>query len=791
MHQEAGSPPAAPAPSGPDAISAAVGETVGATPSPSGSGHAGQAPRVEVAPPSGAGEQVRIHVDPGMEIVLSDEAFEPARASYAVDGADLVVVLPNGSVVTLVDFFAVANPPAIIALLDSPAVAAPTLLGQAVTALDPATIEPAAGPPSQPEKSSGNASFTPIEVEELADRPPSLKDDAAPRRVLGELVDASDFTPGVLPESDTLAIVTVAPEETILTPSVDGRPLAEPLQDTSAGPAAGPAAGQAGEGAAVAVEIVHRLAGATPPTAPGLPPPQPGVMLPAGAVASVDPRFLLVDPAREVVVGVEQPGGDGPRPQAIGIVEIGPDDGLGAVRVFLADEGGPAGEIALGTLPAGTRLGLFTLTGLDGAGVAVLRDGPSLALVDAAGQPASLHDGAPPLLVRTGEDGQISPLGGVLLLSVGGVPGSPDVNPLNPDGLVHAVGGLDAATGERVIAFEQSTGLAGAATGDFADVLLRVRMAPAFQGEALHFPGGDGHLPVDLAPELGERLCGASVEIASGMRPGDRLVLDGVADRDGDGLVDGTPIRLLVEEDGRIGLDGEASRATYERVIGSIRFSSAATDIEPGTREITVRLMDAGGVALEPLAVRFELRETTRIVEQDRHDLAAGAGNDVIRALDGNDTIRGGAGHDHLDGGGGDDVLEGGPGDDVLIGLTGRDLLSGGAGADRFVITSLGDGHDTITDLDWSEGDRLDLTGLLAGSGFDPEAPDAARRLRLEPAGPDGEGRSQVRVIVDLDGAGTAFAGHVVATLLDPARLDGLEIATAATFHRGSDGGTG
>lgn len=56
----------------------------------------------------------------------------------------------------------------------------------------------------------------------------------------------------------------------------------------------------------------------------------------------------------------------------------------------------------------------------------------------------------------------------------------------------------------------------------------------------------------------------------------------------------------------------------------------------------------------------------------------------------------------------------GGDGNDIIIGGEGNDILTGGGGADTFVITSLNDGIDTITDF--TEDDTLDLTGLLDGA---------------------------------------------------------------------------
>ncbi|MEM7508456.1 MAG: calcium-binding protein [Pseudomonadota bacterium] len=103
--------------------------------------------------------------------------------------------------------------------------------------------------------------------------------------------------------------------------------------------------------------------------------------------------------------------------------------------------------------------------------------------------------------------------------------------------------------------------------------------------------------------------------------------------------------------------------------------------------------------------------------------ISGGAGNDIVEGGSGADTLFGGAGNDTLEGEGGSDLLFGGAGGDVLLGGSGADrlngggggdLLTGGAGADVFVYSA---GRDTISDFE--AGDRIDLSDLLAVSGFD------------------------------------------------------------------------
>jgi Ca2+-binding RTX toxin-like protein len=72
-------------------------------------------------------------------------------------------------------------------------------------------------------------------------------------------------------------------------------------------------------------------------------------------------------------------------------------------------------------------------------------------------------------------------------------------------------------------------------------------------------------------------------------------------------------------------------------------------------------------------------------------------------------------GDDTLDGGEDDDILYGQGGDDTLIGGLGDDILTGGEGEDIFSWVDMDDGSsDIITDFSVADGDKLDLSELLA-----------------------------------------------------------------------------
>ena len=95
--------------------------------------------------------------------------------------------------------------------------------------------------------------------------------------------------------------------------------------------------------------------------------------------------------------------------------------------------------------------------------------------------------------------------------------------------------------------------------------------------------------------------------------------------------------------------------------------------------------------------------------------IIGGSTDSTLSGGTGNDYISGGAGNDTLDGGSGNDSLLGDSGNDLLIGGAGDDILFGGSGADSFVWQAGDTGNDVIKDLNFDEGDRLDLHQLLQG----------------------------------------------------------------------------
>jgi T1SS-143 domain-containing protein len=101
-------------------------------------------------------------------------------------------------------------------------------------------------------------------------------------------------------------------------------------------------------------------------------------------------------------------------------------------------------------------------------------------------------------------------------------------------------------------------------------------------------------------------------------------------------------------------------------------------------------------------------------------------------------------------------TLTGTDNNDILIGGEGRDTLFGGKGADVFLFDAIGE-VDTVKDFDVSEGDVLDLNGLL--ENYDPVT-DAINDFVYAT-----ESEGNTVVSVDTDGGGNVSEAVDVATL--------------------------
>jgi len=135
----------------------------------------------------------------------------------------------------------------------------------------------------------------------------------------------------------------------------------------------------------------------------------------------------------------------------------------------------------------------------------------------------------------------------------------------------------------------------------------------------------------------------------------------------------------------------------------------------------------------------------------------SGIGNDTIYGGSGNDTIVGGFGNDILKGQSGRDNIQGNAGNDILIGGRSRDTLSGGTGSDDFVLTSIRDGGDIITDFEVGT-DKIVLTKVLDQFDYNGSDPIADGYLGFRSRGAD--------TIVTFDTDGSAGSGRARSFLL-------------------------
>ena len=228
------------------------------------------------------------------------------------------------------------------------------------------------------------------------------------------------------------------------------------------------------------------------------------------------------------------------------------------------------------TVAAGTQLGFFLVA--DGfqlndqsqfqGGQFELRNGGDLTKV------ASLDDGTPPVLVYVKGDELIT-VQGVTYLTVNADPLDPHLNVLNPDGQTHVASWYDSATGDLVFGFEDKT-LVGNGDGDFNDAVFRLHFG-AVTDQQLFYGGAvaDGSFNIDIADD-GSQLKGAELQLTD-FKAGDQLELTHTLDANGDGLVDGTAIRIVEASATRFVLSGTGTIDQYEQALNSLKSATKLT----------------------------------------------------------------------------------------------------------------------------------------------------------------------------------------------------------------------
>jgi hypothetical protein len=700
--------------------------------------------------PPPAGETVIVPVPAGAMVVLTDAAFDLAVARYVVDGDDLVITLGNGGILRLDGFFGHGELPPTLSVLGGPAQSASDLLAGAEQVPQ---VEPAAGPAAAAPAHGGGAGFSPFEV--------------------GDIGEGLAPTGPLAPTALAFGAIFPAPE-----PGIAGEGGGRPLP---------------GEPPVIEVKAFRRGTfaemgiGFQPHSSHHLPDLREGrAMDPNG----VDQRNLRLDAAREVTVIFQEEGAN--FRNSLGFFVVNKDGTLGDVRAVFPDVNGsrfdPAfpnerdgtgpliegqSAVSLGVLPAGTRFGFFLLP--DGADrnrdLARLLSEGHFELRDARnGRVLDIDDPtAKPQLVHIADDGTVTVLKGTPFLTVDPTPANPADNPLHPDRAGKTVSGWNGVEGDYVIGFEDLRMVHS--DQDFNDVVFRVHYGPVYQRFIFWKDHADNDFGVRISDPDSTQLSGAEVFFVSGKRPGDRLERIGFADSDGDGILDGTNISMVRNPDGSLTFTGVDTIRNYEKVLNQVVFETSGSLV--GDRVIGFRVIDAEGHVSGTATSRIDLLDNLIVGSEGDDVLRAGTQIFALSGRDGDDVLFGNGANNFLDGGDGDDRLYGGDGDDVLNGGPGNDRLFGGAGADTFMVTALGDGRDVIFDFNRSEGDRLDLTRLLADSGWGgPDSPTAGDFVRVAWFDRDGDSVSDdVRVSVDLDGSGSLHAFHPVFVLNDPIGL--------------------
>jgi glucose/arabinose dehydrogenase len=230
------------------------------------------------------------------------------------------------------------------------------------------------------------------------------------------------------------------------------------------------------------------------------------------------------------------------------------------------------------------------------------------------------------------------------------------------------------------------------------------------------------------------------------------------------------PIYAYDHSVGRAVIGGYVYRGTSEGLQGQYFFAD-----EVDNRTFTLRFDGSQWVATERTG---QISANAGAINNPSSFGEDGAGNLYLVDLDGDifrltpnivsadqaDSIQGAAGNDILFGGAGADMLDGGPGADVM---------TGGPGADRLVLgsTALTEAQmgirDQIADYSFAEGDRIDLSQVLAGAFADGTGQPISSLVRVT--------RTATGTFLQIDADGLANGANWV-TL---AQLGGLQVNNA------------
>jgi Ca2+-binding RTX toxin-like protein len=266
------------------------------------------------------------------------------------------------------------------------------------------------------------------------------------------------------------------------------------------------------------------------------------------------------------------------------------------------------------------------------------------------------------------------------------------------------------------------TGSGGAAQGDvlidienlygtvYGDTLIGDAAANILHGDdgddTLQGGGGGDRLigadGVDTASYAGST-AGVTVNLTAGTGSG------GAAE--GDTLIDIENLIGSAHADTLLG-NAQANVLSGEGGEDTLWGGGGADVLDGGGRQDTAVYLDS------PAGVVIDLLAGTGIGGTAQDDTLSSVEN-LIGSIFGDD-LSGDSNDNNLQGGLGGDTLEGQGGADTLVGGRGVDTLTGGGGDDSFVWTTTNETStavvdaDTIADFDFTQGDRIDLSGIDA-----------------------------------------------------------------------------
>ncbi len=194
-----------------------------------------------------------------------------------------------------------------------------------------------------------------------------------------------------------------------------------------------------------------------------------GVAVDDDLISGVPVQQLELADDGDVDIRIE--GQDAAFRSAVGVYIIAADGAIGSVQILTGDARAGDVQATLEDLPAGSKLGFFVVANSFAANGDLASGGGSFAFKTAGGGAGNVNANAPLQLVHIDASGAETRVEGSIYHTYDANAGD-DVNRLNPENGIQAISGLDPATGELVIGFEDRRQVR--ADQDYNDVVIRV-----------------------------------------------------------------------------------------------------------------------------------------------------------------------------------------------------------------------------------------------------------------------------------------------------------------------------